>query len=313
MRQITNPLSLLMIVLMFVSSFVYSQDLKTLTDEEFRLITQIYTYDKKTPVPVTVLAKEELELCNREFIVFEGNNNEKVPAYIGIPKTGEAPFPCVFLVPGSSGSMNESWDANGNFRLHNDEFLKKGIAVITVEVQYQGLRTSGNNFRNVGSSLFDNLEPCKYRDVFFQTVKDFRIMMDYLETRDDIDATKIGITGGSGGGIMSYIVAAVDSRIKACAPMSTPVNPYLDTTKSPKFVRFQMCELVRPWYYVNGLKNTAFLSVDGDHDIFSSKEEKMALINLVHSRDKSIKLYKSGHRLPDEAAVFVADWFAKRL
>ena len=40
-------------------------------------------------------------------------------------------------------------------------------------------------------------------------------LVDYLATRDDVDARRIGLTGISKGGIETYFTAAVDKRIAA--------------------------------------------------------------------------------------------------
>lgn len=42
--------------------------------------------------------------------------------------------------------------------------------------------------------------------------------LDYLETRPEVDRTRFGVAGRSGGGIYSWWVAALDERIKAAAP-----------------------------------------------------------------------------------------------
>ena len=42
--------------------------------------------------------------------------------------------------------------------------------------------------------------------------------IDYLCSRPEIDTTRIGITGRSGGGTQTTYIAAFDSRIKAAAP-----------------------------------------------------------------------------------------------
>ncbi len=42
--------------------------------------------------------------------------------------------------------------------------------------------------------------------------------LDYLETRSEVDKTRFGVTGRSGGGAYSWWVAALDDRIKAAAP-----------------------------------------------------------------------------------------------
>ena len=42
--------------------------------------------------------------------------------------------------------------------------------------------------------------------------------LDYLETRADVDAARIGVTGRSGGGAYSWWIAALDDRVKVVAP-----------------------------------------------------------------------------------------------
>ncbi|MDR1542460.1 MAG: alpha/beta fold hydrolase [Clostridiales bacterium] len=53
---------------------------------------------------------------------------------------------------------------------------------------------------------------------------DARSAIDYCESLPFVDKERIGITGGSMGGIMSIIMAATDSRIKSAAPMACTAN-----------------------------------------------------------------------------------------
>ncbi len=43
--------------------------------------------------------------------------------------------------------------------------------------------------------------------------------LDYLESRDDVDADKLGVTGLSGGGAMSWFLGAADERVKVVVPV----------------------------------------------------------------------------------------------
>lgn len=44
--------------------------------------------------------------------------------------------------------------------------------------------------------------------------------LDYLETRPEVDATRMGCTGRSGGGAYSWWIAALDERIQCAAPVA---------------------------------------------------------------------------------------------
>jgi len=56
------------------------------------------------------------------------------------------------------------------------------------------------------------------------SVHDVQLMIDYLETRDDLDASHIGIFGQGSGGAIAILAASVDRRIKAIDVM----NPWGD-------------------------------------------------------------------------------------
>ena len=58
----------------------------------------------------------------------------------------------------------------------------------------------------------------KENPFLYDTVWDVLRLLDYLETRDDVDAQHIGLIGFSKGGMETYLAAAVDKRIAVAIP-----------------------------------------------------------------------------------------------
>ncbi len=44
--------------------------------------------------------------------------------------------------------------------------------------------------------------------------------VDYMQSRADVDPRRIAVTGASGGGTQTFLLTAVDNRIRACAPVN---------------------------------------------------------------------------------------------
>jgi dienelactone hydrolase len=47
-------------------------------------------------------------------------------------------------------------------------------------------------------------------------VLDTKRLVDYLESRPDVDASRLGMMGISGGGMLTFFTTALDERVKAC-------------------------------------------------------------------------------------------------
>ena len=104
------------IVLGLPASTATAQDEPTaarppLGKEAYDLLTSFYDYDRDIPLEARVVEKQDLPNCTREKIVFRVRDSWVV-GYLGIPKTGSPPYPCVLELTGIGGSKLDWWEDN---------------------------------------------------------------------------------------------------------------------------------------------------------------------------------------------------------
>ena len=130
---------------------------------------------------------------------------ERMSAWVFVPKQGKPPFQTVVFFPGSgvigAGPSNSVIDPRLSF------IVKSGrIAVMPIlKSTYERADSLVSDVPN--GSIF-------WRDHVVMWVKDFRRTLDYLATRSDVDTTKFAYFGYSWGGNMGGIVPAVEPRLK---------------------------------------------------------------------------------------------------
>lgn len=110
-----------------------------------------------------------------------------------LPSSGKSPYPAVVQGPGWLGLRDAKL-----YHPYHDALLEAGIAVLVFD------------YRGFGGSDGD----AAYLDPSAQVV-DWQSAVTFLETRSEIDASRIGAfgSGGTGGG-NAVVVAGIDERIK---------------------------------------------------------------------------------------------------
>ena len=92
--------------------------------------------------------------------------------------------------------------------------LTAGYAVVMLDVQYHGERVVYNSYEDFGPMVMQRDDSNRYREMIVQTVIDYRCLIDYLATRNDIDSNRVGVFGFSLGGLMTFVLTGVDARVK---------------------------------------------------------------------------------------------------
>jgi dienelactone hydrolase len=99
------------------------------------------------------------------------------------------------------------------------DLAKAGFVAVAIDAPYHGARSkAGKGSADYLDAIARTFRTGQEHPFYFDTAWDVMRLIDYLETRDDVDAKRIGLFGISKGGIETYLTAAVDSRVAAAVP-----------------------------------------------------------------------------------------------
>jgi len=101
------------------------------------------------------------------------------------------------------------------------ELARAGFVAVAIDGRYHGARAPGGaNAKSAAyvAAILRTFRTGQEHPFFFDTAWDVMRLIDYLETRADIDPRRIGLFGISKGGIETYLTAAVDPRVAVAVP-----------------------------------------------------------------------------------------------
>ncbi len=144
-----------------------------------------------------------------------GGKIERVPMIIRRPAAKKR-YPAVIVLHGTGGSAQ---GMDGYLK----ELAKRGIMGVAVDARYHGERSGGAGGRAAYIAAITQAWQTKpgaamEHPFYYDTVWDLWRTIDYLQTRDDVDAKKIGMIGFSMGGIQTWLAASVDERVLVSVP-----------------------------------------------------------------------------------------------
>jgi cephalosporin-C deacetylase-like acetyl esterase len=166
-----------------------------------------------TPPAVRVTHRIEHANYRVENLVLETAPKLFLTANLYLPKAGKGPHPVLIY---QCGHANKNYYAR-----HGAWFAERGIATLVMdniesgEVQFTHHGVYSHAWFHWYSRGFSPLAV---------ELWNARRAVDYVASRPDLDASRIGATGRSGGGATTFFLAAVDDRIAASAPVSGPIS-----------------------------------------------------------------------------------------
>ncbi|MBI3875315.1 MAG: acetylxylan esterase [Verrucomicrobia bacterium] len=120
--------------------------------------------------------------------------------------------PVVIVAHGTGGSKESQL-------AYLRRFANAGFVAVAIDGRYAGERiTSGKGTQEYNAAIARAFATGQGHPFYYDTVWDLMRLVDYLETRDDVDAKRVGLIGFSKGGIETYFTAAADPRITVAVP-----------------------------------------------------------------------------------------------
>jgi dienelactone hydrolase len=267
--------------------------LEPVGEELFQAYRRLYDYDQ-TALDAEPQSTNDTNPAWREELVSIGAayGDERLPIRLFVPKSSSAPYQAIVYFPGSDAVLSPS---SQHIFLRLADFLIRSGRVLVVPV-YKGTyerRVTGPRGPNV------------IRDIMIQRGKDIRRTIDYLETRPDIDRSRVAFYGLSLGAQLGPLFLAIEPRFHTgvffsggfetwdMPPESDPVN-FAPRVRSPVLM-------------VNGRE-------DFDLPYTTAQLPMFRLLGTPAAQKRHVVL-EGGHipRHPNEAIRVVLDWLDEQL
>jgi dienelactone hydrolase len=181
----------------------------------------------------------------REKIVFDTRAGVSMLVYLLVPAQAKRPAPVMICIPGHGRGVDDivGIDDRGNDRTDKSGYqhdfaiqvVEAGVAALAIEPMGFGCRRDPINARQslsrkacdpaAGGALLVGETMVAWR------VWDVMRALDYIATRPELDASRAGCMGISGGGTITVFATALDPRIRV-ALVSGYLNTFRDSIGS---------------------------------------------------------------------------------
>lgn len=262
---------------------------------------KLYSYEtKSTDVTLSPISPNEFDLT------FESFDGELVYGRLIYPENVEPnkPVPILIGVHGMGRTyirwMEDQFKGTDTAE-QTDELtnmaLQKGYAVLAIDARNHGKRKDLDyNIKDVMYDLrfWGNREP--YEKMIIDSVKDHRVVLDWILTQRQFDAGNISVAGYSMGGQISLILATMDSRINKVLSIVPPASK--DTVAK-----------VSPLNFVDRIQSSKVWLVTADNDEYANMADNSRLYDEINVQDKHHIVISGEHVLPEGYYKKLEGWY----
>ena len=263
-------------------------------------ILKAYNYQ-----PVENLEMTMTETDPRVFaFTFRSFDGEVVHGQISYPDTGSEKYPVLIGVSAMGRSYVRWWvdTFNGNPTVTQVNKITNiagmnGYVVVSIDARYHGKRKDPDrSLRSIMNDLHFFGDKSDYEAMIRDTVRDHRVLLDWIERQGDLDANRITVAGYSMGGQISLILGSIDARVSRIISI---VPPFIDDKTA----------LVAPKNFVSLLGDKPVLLITASDDENASTSENDFLFGILPGANKERIDFDGGHILPEEYVNMLADQF----
>lgn len=166
----------------------------------------------RVPLAPEVSAATEAGGLSQFRFSYAAEASQRVPGLLVRPSSVKTRLPVVIALHGTGGTKEGQ-------RPLLRQLADQGFLAVAIDGRYHGERTrTGSGSGEYVEAMLRTYRTGKEHPFLYDTAWDVMRLIDYLQTRDDVDASRIGLIGFSKGGMETYLTAAVDPRIRVAVP-----------------------------------------------------------------------------------------------
>ncbi|MBT8182791.1 MAG: alpha/beta hydrolase [Eudoraea sp.] len=284
--------------------------------------TNLFEYNKETEKVAVVVRKQKIDSVTIfEKIVIEGYDS-KVPFYSYTNLRKEKP-PFVILLHGL-GDTKDDWvypsepylEWSRNITSIKDSLLTLGYSIIIPDAKFHGERSYELGFRppeSLPPVISRNEKDSKlFETLMTSTVKDMKIIMDYIQSRSTDPDQSFSVIGYSMGGSLAILLSIFDDRISSVVgcvpPINLPARGLEAFNWSEEVLQGQLD--ITPMKYAE-LQKSPIMLLMGRNDFYTTEEEVSNFFENIPIKEKELKYFDSGHILPNHYKLDAIRWITK--
>ena len=247
---------------------------------------------QRTPLNATLVGTLPAQGFHVERLIYDSLPGFHVTANLYVPEQGQPPYPAVLYTPGHypAGKL-EAW-------LFAANMARNGIAVLVYDPIGEGERLqyfdAATNASLAGHPTGEHSEASAQVMLTGDHIARYFLWdamrgIDYLISRPDIDARRIGAFGCSGGGTVTAYLAALDDRVKA-AGVACYITTFDELLNS---IGPQEAEQSIPGFIQQGLGFADWIEAAAPmpYAIVSTTEDMFPFAGARQSRDEAQRIY----------------------